>query len=306
MTNPNEPGDQGTDDATDKGETFDNSKEVEQGEWKEKPSKLIKSMTLTWVEMVLIVILSVAAGFLMVTVGSKSESEAPASLIQNGTQSNPDEGLIQASIEEIDPTMTLKRIMPTSFYGLYEAEADQGRVLYVNHDGSAIIHGALFEKENGFFVNKTERAYNAFVRETIDTIDEADFIEYKADEEQTTIVVFTDPGCPYCQKLHEDVPALNEAGITVKYLPFGRGGPGSESFAVLDSAWCADDRLEALTKVKKGEKMPSGDCDPIIEKYFDMGVDLGVQGTPYIFLEDGAVIRGYMPAEALIQALEHK
>lgn len=270
------------------------------------PSKPIKSTSVTWVELLLLALLCIAIGIFIAPKGNKSENASSITLIQDGGQPDIDEGLIQASIQEIDPSMTVKKITPTTFYGLHEAEVDGGNVLYVNHDGSAIIHGSLFERESGLFVNQTEKVYGGFVRETIAGIDESDFIEYKSDREQTKIVVFTDPGCPYCQKLHEDVSLLNDAGITVRYLPFGRGGPGSESFAVLDSVWCADGRLDALTKAKKGEALPSSDCDSVVNKYYDMGVDLNIRGTPYIFLEDGVVIRGYLPAEGLIQAIDHK
>ena len=36
--------------------------------------------------------------------------------------------------------------------------------------------------------------------------------------------IFTDVDCGYCRKLHKEVPALNKAGIEVRYLAFPRGG----------------------------------------------------------------------------------
>lgn len=253
---------------------------------------------MTWVELLLAGLVCVIIGML---IAPKEKTQVIT--INSEVQPMPDEEMIQSSIHEIDPSMNIKRISPTSFYGLYEAEADKGVVVYVNHDGSAIIHGSFFEKDEGAYVNRTEEVYSRFVVETLGSIDEGDYILYEAEQEKSSVVVFTDPSCPYCQRFHSEVEQLNEAGITVKYLPFGRGGPGSESFAVLDSIWCSEDRQGALTDAKQGESLPTANCEGVAQKYFDVGESLNIQGTPYIFMEDGSVIRGYLPAESLIQAL---
>ena len=49
-------------------------------------------------------------------------------------------------------------------------------------------------------------------------------IVYKAPNEKHSITVFTDISCGYCRKLHRELNDLLDAGITVKYLAFPRGG----------------------------------------------------------------------------------
>lgn len=241
-----------------------------------------------------------------VEVGQEVSQKAPSIITEDMDESLLDESLVQSSINEIDPDLTVRAIKPTSFYGLFAAEVDNGMVLYVNYDGSAILHGTLLEKEGSEFVNKTEKVRMAYAKDVLSNVDEEDFIEFKSDREQAKVIVFTDPDCPYCQKLHSEVETLNEVGITVRYLPFGRGGPGSASFDTVNSIWCADDRQEALTQVKQGDKLEPVECGNIAQRYYDLGASLNVAGTPYIFLEDGDVIKGYLPAAMLVEILDSK
>jgi thiol:disulfide interchange protein DsbC len=47
----------------------------------------------------------------------------------------------------------------------------------------------------------------------------------------------------------------------------------------------------------------SAQCDnPVLEQY-ELGGRIGVTGTPAIVLEDGNMIRGYVPADTLAKGL---
>ncbi|WP_275287145.1 thioredoxin fold domain-containing protein [Halomonas elongata] len=49
------------------------------------------------------------------------------------------------------------------------------------------------------------------------------YVTYPADGDvKGQMTVFTDISCPYCQRLHQDIPQLNAASITVHYLPYPR------------------------------------------------------------------------------------
>ena len=38
------------------------------------------------------------------------------------------------------------------------------------------------------------------------------------------MTVFTDSSCPYCQKLHNEIPDLLENNVEVRYVLFSRNG----------------------------------------------------------------------------------
>ena len=120
---------------------------------------------------------------------------------------------------------------------------------------------------------------------------------------KATLHVFTDINCGYCRKLHRNMEAMNGMGIEVNYLAFPRGGPGTEGHRKAINAWCAEDPSEAITRAKQGESIPDRDCDHPVDEQFELGQALGVSGTPALILEDGRMVRGFRPPEALAEIL---
>ena len=64
--------------------------------------------------------------------------------------------------------------------------------------------------------------------------------------------VFTDTSCPYCSRLHEEIGALSDANIRVRYLLYPRAGLDSDAAKQLESVWCSDDPQNAMTIAKEG------------------------------------------------------
>jgi thiol:disulfide interchange protein DsbC len=60
-----------------------------------------------------------------------------------------------------------------------------------------------------------------------------------------------------------------------------------------------------MTKAKKGQKLTARVCSNTpVEKHFNIGQLLQVQGTPTIISDKGEIIIGYIQAEALKVRLE--
>ena len=119
-------------------------------------------------------------------------------------------------------------------------------------------------------------------------------------ETKGAVYVFTDVDCGYCQKLHQEVPQLNAAGIEVRYLAYPRAGLSTPTFDKMVSAWCADDRNAAMNALKIGANVTAKKCDNPVAAQYQLGAAMGVTGTPAIVLEDGTLIPGYKPAAQLI------
>jgi thiol:disulfide interchange protein DsbC len=154
--------------------------------------------------------------------------------------------------------------------------------------------------------NLTEKTLTTERKKVMDAYDVTKNITFKAEKEKHVIAVFTDIDCPYCAKLHNEVPALNKAGITVRYFMYPRAGIGSASFKKAESVWCNKDRNAALTKAKNREEVADTKCENPIEDQFVLGQKIGVTGTPAIVLSSGELIPGYRPAKALISMIEAK
>lgn len=204
---------------------------------------------------------------------------------------------IEKSLQDVKVN-SLKAIDDT---GLYEAVIN-GQILYFSKDGRYVIQGDMVSLDSR--TNLTEQRRVSLRKEALDKLDEKDMIIFGPEKAKYTITVFTDIDCGYCRKMHSEMEKYNDLGIRVRYMSFPRGGIGSKSYDDAVNVWCAADRQKAMTKAKQGQEIASKTCVNPVKTEFELGQQLGVQGTPSIFLESGQILPGYLPPEKLIQVLD--
>jgi len=197
--------------------------------------------------------------------------------------------------------LVVKDIKPSPILGLKELITDKG-VMYASDNGQYLLQGTLIDIENR--ENLTEKALNGVRKEGVAKYADS-MIVYKAPEEKHKITVFTDITCGYCRKLHRELEDFLDAGITVRYMAFPRGGVRSAGYTDLMNVWCADDQLKAMTDAKAGTDVAKiENCTAPVAEHYQLGQSFGINGTPAIIFDDGTLIPGYQPAAALKQRLE--
>jgi len=176
-------------------------------------------------------------------------------------------------------------------------------VVYVDEQGEHLFQGDLIHLASRENLTENERA--SARSQTLDQVNPATRISYPAAEERYSVTVFTDIDCGYCRQLHRDMDEINEAGVTVHYLFYPRGGPGSAAWEKSDQVWCADDQHAAMDEAKSGASLDMDICDDTpTESHFEMGRQMQVTGTPAIVTQSGHVIRGYLPVDNLVSQIE--
>jgi len=202
--------------------------------------------------------------------------------------------------------LEVKSVETSAIPGMYAVEFISGPVVYATASGDHVILGDLFAvSDKGVYTNLTEQRRNGERLERLAKVDLKDMIIFSPEgKPRAHITVFTDISCFYCQKLHKEVPELNKRGVEVRYLAYPRSGPDSPGFRQLATAWCASDRQDALTRMKNQESVPENVCadNPVAAQY-QLGQQLGVQGTPAMVTADGTLIPGYQPADELMATL---
>jgi len=189
--------------------------------------------------------------------------------------------------------------------GLYEVRLRGGNTLYSDAEGQYMIVGDLYQNAADGMVNLTKQAANERRRALVDAVPEDERVVYKpAGKVKARLTVFTDPTCPYCQKLHAEMSQLNDMGIEVDYLAFPRMGPNSDAARQLADVWCSDNRSEAMSAAFRGDSVKSSpSCEAPITSQYQLGVKSGIQGTPAIIFPDGKMVPGYLPAKRLATML---
>ena len=186
--------------------------------------------------------------------------------------------------------------------GLYEVTMG-GLIAYVSSDGKYLLSGNVYDLDTQ--VNLTASRRNSARAKALAAASESNMIVFGPANAKMTVTVFTDIDCGYCRKFHSQIADVNKAGVRVRYMFFPRTGPATESWTKAEQVWCAADRRDALTRAKKGDTFKGKSCgDAAVKSQYELGSDLGVEGTPAIFTQNGDYVGGYLAPAELVQAIQ--
>lgn len=208
---------------------------------------------------------------------------------------------IREAIRSINPVAKIDTIKPGPIPGLMEVRA-AGAVVYVSQDGQRVFAGDVYDVAGR--KNLTEASRQEVRSDILAKQDPASRIRYGAKDAKHTLYVFTDISCPYCTRLHQDVPELNRLGVAVEYLAYPRAGIQSEPGQVMNGAWCADDRQSSLDAAFAGKGQPGKGCSQVLRRHVEAARLLEVEGTPTIYTTDGRQLGGYLPPAELLKAID--
>lgn len=212
---------------------------------------------------------------------------------------------VRTAINKARPGLTVSDIRQTPINNLLEIDLGGNDTAYITTDGKYLFTGNMFRIEEGRFVNVADERMQPLRAAKIAAVKKEDMVVFPAQGETLAhITVFTDIDCGYCRKLHKEVPELNAMGIEVRYLAFPRAGSPSPSADKLETVWCAKDREQAMTDMKNGKELATNKCgSKAIAAQYELGLELGINGTPAIIKPNGELLPGYMPAAKLAQSL---
>lgn len=207
---------------------------------------------------------------------------------------------LRAELQRAFPEVSSATIRPSPVSGIYEVEHGSD-LLYMSADGKFLILGDVIELKTR--TNLTRAKRDQRVATALNAVGDANMIVIGPKDAKHTLTVFTDVDCPYCAKLHQEVPELNRNGVRVRYLLYPRGGIGSETYRKSVAVWCADDRIKAVGIAKAGGKLDMKTCPNPVEQHFKLGMQLQIEGTPAVYLDNGRQVGGYVPAAKLLAAM---
>ena len=198
-----------------------------------------------------------------------------------------------------------------SIYALYYGK----RVLYVDGSGRFIFRNARLVSAEGEDLTLLAEARAARIQagknlKALTQIAESEMLVYPAFQgskaERAVMTVFTDVDCPFCRRIHQELEAYTNSGITIKYIFYPRAGRQSKAYQTFVNVWCSQDSYAAFEKAEAGQAIATGSCSHPVEKHLELAESFNLIGTPAIFLPDGTLIVGYRsPAELIKLVLTH-
>ena len=223
-----------------------------------------------------------------------------ALLLSPSVQAEDDTEKLKQRLQKRLSEISITELKPSPIPGLYEMTFGT-RLAYVSADGQYMLMGDLIDLDSRR--NLTAIRRGGMVLKSIDALGEANMIVIGPANPKRTLTVFTDVDCPYCARLHREVPKLTQAGVKVRYLLYPRAGKDTETDKRSIAVWCAKDRVKAIDNAKSGGKVEMKTCANPVDEHVRLGHEAGVEGTPTIVMDDGRVLPGYAPAAELLAAL---
>lgn len=236
------------------------------------------------------------------TVQPASEAE-PTAAVSNAAA---DEAALKARFAAIG--VQVQAIQESTIAGVLEVTTPGG-VVYADSKGDNFIAGTLYAfDENGRPVDVLAEKQAPLNAEKIEAFVD-DMIVYKAKDEKYVVTVFTDTTCGYCVRLHSQMQGYNDLGITIRYLAYPRQGLNGEVAEQMAKIWCSADPAKSMhaAKIERNfneEVSDFAQCSAKVEAHYNLGRELGITGTPAVFLPDGKLVAGYMPPAGLYQRLQ--
>ena len=208
-----------------------------------------------------------------------------------------DDDSLKSSLEKVGATNV--RLSESPLPGFRLATSNEG-VVHISENGQYVVQGNfnVLELKNGKATDITHKAQMASLNALSN-----EMIIYPAKQEKHVVTVFMDITCHYCHILFENVKAYNEEGITLRFLAFPRAGVNTQTAKQMEAIWQAKDRMKALEDAEAGNLPKELKTPNLVKKHYELGIQFGVTGTPYMVTDKGEVIGGYVPAKELAKML---
>ncbi len=211
---------------------------------------------------------------------------------------------IIAKLRLAESRLSIAKVELSQVDGVYKLTSTGERVLYASADGRFLIMGKMLEVTPDGLVDTHLVEIAPLRRDRIANIELSEMMVFPAKGERKSYInVFTDVACGLCTLLYMKIETLNARGIEVRYLPFPLAGIGSRSHAKFESAWCADDGLDAMRRLQNGESIPELSCQSPVAEHYRLGLSVGVNSVPAIVLADGTLLQSFRSAQEMDEQL---
>lgn len=168
-------------------------------------------------------------------------------------------------------------------------------VLFLREDLSVLITGDVIDlQRNQSIASALREANRPQIKPS--EFDLADAIQMGSGSRK--LYLFSDPDCPYCRQLENELPKLKDVAVYI--FPFPLVGLHPNARSVAESIWCQADRSAAWhLYVAAGQAPQTKTCDNPISRNLLLGERLRIQGTPALIFEDGTVVPGAIGADRI-------
>ncbi|WP_169513268.1 DsbC family protein [Geopsychrobacter electrodiphilus] len=173
--------------------------------------------------------------------------------------------------------------------------------LYLDYSKSYLISGNVIQLDSR--QNLTENHYRELNPIDIASIPLDDALLLGDPLARIKIIVFTDPHCPYCSKLHQELKKALEVrpdiAWLIKLMPIKKGSREAAETILCEKS------LSLLDDAFAGHQLaPPGCKNKSIDMTLKIAAELGIHSTPTLIMPNGQMLPGYKKLDQLLQAVD--
>ncbi|MHA3053933.1 DsbC family protein [Acinetobacter sp. ANC 4633] len=208
---------------------------------------------------------------------------------------------LKANLQKNYPDITPQSIQPTPIKDIYEVYMD-GEIVYTNDEARYFFIGNLVDLKNQ--VSLTEQRQQELTKIDVKTLPLNQAIKHVKGNGKRVLYIFSDPDCPYCHALEEELKQVDNVTVYLFLYPLTNLHPNAGAMA--QKIWCSKDKYSAWENYVLDRKEPSdkASCTAPIQKNLELGEKLRIDGTPTFFLKDGQRISGARSANDINKLLD--
>jgi thiol:disulfide interchange protein DsbC len=222
-----------------------------------------------------------------------------AALLASG-MTRASEAEVRKNMQARYPGIAVESVARTPLPGIYEVFAN-GALIYTDKDVNYIIaEGRLVDVKTR--TDLTAERLRKLQAIPFDSLPLQQSFKVVRGNGKRKLAYFTDPNCPYCKRLEQELVNVTDVTLHVFLFPILSNNSVEKARAV----WCSKDRAKAWTDLMLKDITPkaAANCDAPLEKLVQYGQDKGIRGTPTLIFADGSRVPGTLPAADLSKLLE--
>lgn len=209
-------------------------------------------------------------------------------------------------LKEIIPDVKIIEIRPAQVKGLWEIAVEskgQKGIVYIDSSKKYFVSGSIVDLKTK--ANLTQERSIELNKVDVSLIPLDDALVMGDKDAKYRVIIFSDPDCPFCGKLHQEMKKVIEKRKDIAFfikmypLPMHKGAYEKAKAIVCEKS------LSLLEDAFAKKPLPAPKCvTSAIDENLKLTEKLGIRGTPAIILPNGSIIPGYKDADSLISLID--